>query len=347
MTSSDDTSPGPITYRDAGVDLDQADRAVRAFDPLARATRRPGVMEGLGGFGALFSLGQAGFGPTGDDETILVSATDGVGTKLKLACALDRHDTIGVDCVAMCVNDVLTTGAQPLFFLDYLATGKLDPIQAAAVVKGIARACAESRCALIGGETAELPGLLAAGEYDVAGFCVGAARRRELWRPEDVQAGDVLVGLASTGMHSNGFSLARAIIARAGLDLHAVYPTLDASRTLGEVLLTPTALYGAALGAMRQAAPITSAAHITGGGVPANLPRALPAHLTYTLRRGAWPTPAIFPFLAAHGRVAPDEQARVWNMGLGMIVAVRGDARAAIDAAHSVGCDAWEVGCVV
>jgi phosphoribosylformylglycinamidine cyclo-ligase len=346
MSSSSDNKVS-LTYRDSGVHLAAPDRAVDAFKPLAAKTHRPGVMEGLGGFGALFSLGAAGFGPTGDDDTVLVSATDGVGTKLKLAFELNRHDTIGIDCVAMCVNDVLTTGAQPLFFLDYIATGKLSEQQVVAVVSGIADGCATSRCALLGGETAEMPGFYNAGEYDVAGFCVGAARRSDLWRPDAVQPGDRLLGLASTGLHSNGFSLARAIITRAGLDLHATYPALGASATLGELLLTPTALYGAALGAMRQAAQVFGAAHITGGGILENLPRILPPGLGAHITRAAWPVPPIFPFLATHGGVAQAEQDRVWNMGVGLVVIVRGDAAPAIAAAKAAGIEAWEIGAVV
>lgn len=344
MTSSSDSTR--LTYREAGVDIDAADRAVAAFAPHAATTHRAGVIEALGGFGALFSLGDAGFGPTGEDDTILVSATDGVGTKLLIAAALGRHDTIGQDCVAMCVNDVLTTGATPLFFLDYIASGKLDHDQAVAVVASIARACATARCALIGGETAELPGMYRAGTYDVAGFCVGAARRRDLFRRDAIQAGDRLVGLASTGLHSNGFSLARAVIERAGLDLSAHYPQLHDARTLGEVLLTPTALYGAALGAARRAAPVMGAAHITGGGVIENLPRILPPGLGATLKRSSWPVPPIFPFLTTHGGVAQAEQDRVWNMGLGLLLVVRGDTSAAINAAQAAGCDAWEVGVI-
>ncbi len=319
-------------YRDAGVDLDAAHASVARLKPLAEATRTPGVMEGLGGFGALFSLREAGLLGRGGEDLVLVSSTDGVGSKLKLAFAMDRHDTIGVDCVAMCVNDVAVTGAKPLFFLDYVATASLNPAQLEAIVGGMASACIESGCALVGGETAELPGFYARGEYDVAGFCVGAARREALLSGRDVRVGDKLLGLSSSGVHSNGFSLVRALLERGQIDLHAVDPALDATRCVGEVLLTPTRLYVRPMQTLCEHADVRRAAHITGGGVVENLPRVLPKGLGARVVVGSWQVPAVFGWLAALSPTPLSEaqQRRVFNMGLGCIAVVRGGCEEAI-----------------
>ena len=312
-----------LTYRDAGVDIDAGHDVVRRISPLAAATHRPGVLDGLGGFGGLFGLREAGY-----TDPVLVSGTDGVGTKLKLAFATGVHDTVGIDLVAMCVNDVLTTGAEPLFFLDYFGTGRLKPEVAAAVVAGIAEGCKQAGCALLGGETAELPGMYADGEYDLAGFSVGAVERDAVLSPQAVQAGDVLIGLPSSGLHSNGYSLARhALLDVGGLALDATPEGLDG--TLGEVLLTPTRIYVApVLAALRaHRGAIHSLAHITGGGLVENLPRALPDHVAMSLDWGAWPEPPIFGLLRGAG-IATDELRRTFNLGIGFVLVVDADAAA-------------------
>ncbi|HEX9835444.1 MAG TPA: phosphoribosylformylglycinamidine cyclo-ligase, partial [Alphaproteobacteria bacterium] len=257
------------SYKDAGVDTDAAAALVRAISPLARATARPGSDAGLGGFGALFDLKAAGF-----RDPVLVAATDGVGTKLKIAQAVQRHDTVGIDLVAMCVNDVVVQGAEPLFFLDYFATGRLDPPEAEAVIAGIARGCREAGCALIGGETAEMPGMYAEGEYDLAGFAVGAAERSAILPSPDIAPGDIVLGLASSGLHANGFSLVRRIVDNLKLDYRARAPFAD--RTLGDALLTPTRIYVRSCLAAHRAGAVKGFAHITGGGFVENVPRILP-----------------------------------------------------------------------
>lgn len=342
MSDSNDDS---TSYRDAGVDLEAADETVSRLGDLVESTRIPGVVSDLQGFGALFDLGAAGFGD--DADTMLVAGTDGVGTKLELAFRLDEHDTIGIDCVAMCVNDVVTTGAQPLFFLDYFATGELRPDQAESVVRGVAEGCKRSNCALIGGETAEMPGFYDEGEYEIAGFCVGAVSRANVLRPERVHAGDSIVGIASSGVHSNGFSLVRKIIADAGLDLEESYPALEGERSLGEILLEPTRIYASLVADLMGEVPVVGLAHITGGGFFENLPRALPEDLGAAIDASAWERPAIFDFIAQHGSVEREEMYRVFNMGIGLAVIVRGASEPVIAAAQARGFDAWSIGEVV
>ena len=312
-----------LTYRDAGVDIDAGDALVDAIKPLAKSTGRRGTMGGLGGFGALFDLKAAGF-----SDPILVSSTDGVGTKLKLAIDAGNHDHVGVDLVAMCVNDLVVAGAEPLFFLDYYATGKLRVDQARAVVAGIAEGCRQAGCALVGGETAEMPGMYAAEDYDLAGFAVGAAERGNLL-PRTLAPGDLILGLASAGVHSNGFSLVRRIIAHAGLTLASPAPFAPGA-TLGDALLTPTRIYVRALLALHRAGLLKAAAHITGGGLPGNLPRVLPEGLSAVLTGGSWPVPPVFAWLAEAGNVTADEMLRVFNCGVGMAVVIApGDLAAA------------------
>lgn len=308
-------------YREAGVDLDAAQRSVELIKPLAEQTRRPGVMEGIGGFGALFSLKQAGL-LQGEDDLVLVSSTDGVGTKLKLAFELDRHDTIGVDCVAMCVNDIITTGATPLFFLDYLATGALKPTQIEQIVSGIAQGCSLSQCALMGGETAEMPGFYPGGEYDVAGFAVGAAQRSALFSHRGLRQGQIVLGLASSGVHSNGFSLVRKLIKDHELELLAPHPALDPHKSLGEHLLEPTRIYVDAMQWLVDKLDVRRAAHITGGGLIENIPRVLSEGLGVRLEANAWQVPPTLKLLCELGQLPSQTQYRVFNMGIGMVVIV-------------------------
>jgi phosphoribosylformylglycinamidine cyclo-ligase len=331
-------------YKQAGVDLDAADETVSRLSDLVDDTHIPGVVSGLGGFGGLFSLKGAGFQSSDESEIVLVSGTDGVGTKLELAFRTGIHDTIGIDCVAMCVNDVVVTGARPLFFLDYFATGKLSPQQAEDVVRGIAVACKKSGCALIGGETAEMPGFYDAGEYEIAGFCVGAAHRDRILDTGNVRAGQTVVGLSSTGVHSNGFSLVRKIIADAGLQLDDVYDALDPDRPLGEALLEPTALYPAVVLDLLDEVDVTGLAHITGGGIVDNLPRCLPDDLGADIDAGSWNEPPVFAFLERHGELDRREMYQIFNMGIGMAVIVDGDARPAIEVAAEHGFEAVEIG---
>lgn len=316
--------PVSLTYRDAGVDIDEGDRLVELIAPSARTTHRPEVLAGVGGFASLFAL------PPGRwREPVLVAGTDGVGTKLKLAFALDRHETIGIDLVAMSVNDVAVTGAEPMFFLDYYATSRLRADEAAVVVRGIAEGCRQAGCALVGGETAELPGFYQPGEYDLAGFAVGLVERSRIVDGRRVAPGDALVGLASSGAHSNGYSLIRAIVERARLDLRQVHREIGAP--LGEALLAPTRIYARDLLALAEAVDLRAAAHITGGGIFGNLPRVLPPGTRAVLRESSWPRPAVFDLLARAGDVERAELYRTFNMGLGMIVVVP-----AADAARAV-----------
>jgi phosphoribosylformylglycinamidine cyclo-ligase len=304
-----------LTYADAGVDIDAGNRMVELIKPHVRSTRRRGADAEIGGFGGLFDLKAAGFA-----DPILVAANDGVGTKVKIAIESGIHRTVGIDLVAMCVNDLVVQGAEPLFFLDYYATGKLDPQAGAAVVEGIAAGCREAGCALIGGETAEMPGLYAEGDYDLAGFAVGAAERGRLLPREDVRAGDLVFGLPSSGVHSNGFSLARRIVAREGLAWDARAP-FDESRSLAEALLTPTRIYvKPLLAALKATKHIKALAHITGGGFPENLPRILPQGLGIALDLTRVPVPPVFGWLAKAGGVAETEMLRTFNCGIGMIV---------------------------
>jgi phosphoribosylformylglycinamidine cyclo-ligase len=305
-------SPSPLSYKAAGVDIDAGDALVERIKPLAKRTMREGVLGGIGGFGALFEI------PKRFVEPVLVSGTDGVGTKLRLAFEWNMHDTVGIDLVAMSVNDVLVQGAEPLFFLDYFACGKLDVDTAAAVIGGIAKGCELSGCALIGGETAEMPGMYPAGEYDLAGFCVGAAEKSKLLPRPDVQAGDVILGLASSGVHSNGFSLVRKCIERAGSSTPA---TLD-SKPFKQALMMPTRLYVKNVLAALQAHPIKALAHITGGGLLENIPRVLPEGLAAHLKKGSWPQTELFAWLQKTAGVDDIEMNRTFNNGIGMIVVV-------------------------
>jgi len=309
-----------LTYAAAGVDIDAGNALVEAIKPLVRATRRPGADAEIGGFGGLFDLRAAGF-----RDPVLVAANDGVGTKVKIAIEAGIFDTIGIDLVAMCVNDIVVQGAEPLFFLDYFATGKLDPKQGAEIVKGIAAACVESGCALIGGETAEMPGLYALGDFDLAGFAVGAAERGTLLPKPGLQAGDVVFGLASSGLHSNGFSLVRRIFATSGLSWNESAP-FEPNRTLAQALLTPTRLYvKPLLAALKATDAILALAHVTGGGFPDNLPRVLPETLAVRLDLSAFTPPPVFGWLAQHGPVTEAEMLRTFNCGIGMVVYARRD----------------------
>ena len=323
------TEPGPkgnptISYRDAGVDIDAGNRLVEAIKPLARATRRSGADADLGGFGALFDLKAAGF-----RDPILVSATDGVGTKLKIAIETGRHDTIGIDLVAMCVNDLVVQGAEPLFFLDYFACGALNVEVAGSVIAGIAEGCRRAGCALIGGETAEMPGMYAAKDYDLAGFAVGAVERGEILPRSDVAAGDVLIGLASSGVHSNGYSLVRRLVADAQLDWDATAP-FDASKSLAEALLEPTQIYMKPVLSVIKAASnsngaIKALSHITGGGLSENLPRVLPESVAAHVDLSSFAVPAVFRWLAKAGRIDDAEMLRTFNCGIGMVAVVAKD----------------------
>jgi len=309
-----------LTYAAAGVDIDAGNALVEAIKPLVRATRRPGADAEIGGFGGLFDLRAAGF-----RDPVLVAANDGVGTKVKVAIEAGVFDTIGIDLVAMCVNDIVVQGAEPLFFLDYFATGKLDPKQGAAIVAGVAAACIESGCALIGGETAEMPGLYALGDFDLAGFAVGAAERGTLLPKPGLQAGDVVFGLASSGLHSNGFSLVRRIFATSGLSWNESAP-FEPNRTLAQALLTPTRLYvKPLLAALKATDAILALAHVTGGGFPDNLPRVLPETLAVRLDLSAFTPPPVFGWLAQHGPVTEAEMLRTFNCGIGMVVYARRD----------------------
>ena len=304
-----------LTYAQAGVDIDAGARMVEMIKPLVRATRRPGADSEIGGFGGLFDLKATGF-----KDPVLVAANDGVGTKVKIAIESNIHDTVGIDLVAMCVNDLVVQGAEPLFFLDYYATGKLDPVIGAAVVSGIAQGCIEAGCALIGGETAEMPGLYAKADYDLAGFSVGAVERDAILPRKDVAAGDIVLGLPSSGVHSNGFSLVRRVVEQSGLAWDATAPFAPA-QTLARALLTPTRIYVKALLAALRATPhIKALAHVTGGGFPENLPRVLPRGLGIDLDLSAINVPPVFGWLAKTGNVEPSEMIRAFNCGIGMIV---------------------------
>ena len=304
-----------MTYHAAGVDIDAGDALVERIKPLARATSRAGVMGGLGGFGALFDLKAAGF-----VDPVLVSATDGVGTKLKIAIDTGLHDRVGIDLVAMCVNDLVVQGAEPLFFLDYFATGKLSVEQASRVIGGIAEGCKLAGCALVGGETAEMPGMYSGEDYDLAGFSVGAAERDGLL-PKAVGPGDVVLGLASSGVHSNGFSLVRRIVEAGNAGWAAPAP-FAAGETLGQALMAPTRIYVRSLLALHRAGQLKAAAHITGGGLVGNLPRVLPDGVRAVLDARRWTVPPVFGWLARAGGVAADEMLRVFNCGIGMAVVV-------------------------
>lgn len=315
------------TYAQAGVDIAAGNALVRAIAPLARATRRPGADADLGGFGGFFDLKAAGF-----DDPLLVAANDGVGTKLKLAIDSGRHDTVGIDLVAMCANDLIVQGAEPLFFLDYFATGKLDNAVAERVIAGIAEGCRQAGCALIGGETAEMPGMYADGDYDLAGFCVGAVERSQVLTADKVAAGDVILGLASSGVHSNGYSLVRRLAAdkQWKLDRPALF---DQQVLLIEALMAPTRIYVKSLLPLIRAGQVHALAHITGGGLLENIPRVLPDDLHATIDADLWPLPRLIAFLQAQGAIEPAELARTFNCGIGMAVVVAPSQAEAVTAA--------------
>ena len=327
-----------LSYRDAGVDIDAGDALVEAIKPIAESTRRPGVLEGLGGFGALFEITPGKY-----KEPVLVSGTDGVGTKLKLAIDTGIHHTIGIDLVAMCVNDLIVQGAEPLFFLDYYASGRLDNAIAARVIEGIGEGCRQAGCALIGGETAEMPGMYPAGEYDLAGFAVGVVEKSRIIDGRSIAAGDAVLGLASSGAHSNGYSLIRRILERAQADLSADFH----GRALGDVVLAPTRIYVKPLLALMQEIKVKGLAHITGGGLVENIPRVLPDGLTAELDHRSWPRPPLFDWLQREGAVAEEEMHRVFNCGIGMaLVVAAADADRALARLAALGEQAWRIGTV-
>lgn len=328
----------PITYQDAGVSIDLADSTIERLQQRMKGLNGPAVLGGIGGFAGLYHL-------MGFKDPVLVSGTDGVGTKLKIAFAMDKHDTVGIDLVAMCVNDVVVTGATPLFFLDYLATGKLQAGQFHAILEGILEGCRQGRMALLGGETAEMPGMYPPGEYDLAGFSVGGVERDGLLDGRRVQVGDEVVGLPSSGVHSNGFSLVRKIIEVRGLDLHAQVPALGG--VLGDVLLTPTRIYVPQVELLRRVADVRALAHITGAGIPGNLPRVLPEGCGAVVRRGTWPVPPVFPFLQGD-QVDEAEMFRTFNMGLGFLAVVpKGQGAATVRALAEASEPSYVVGEVV
>jgi phosphoribosylformylglycinamidine cyclo-ligase len=315
-----------LSYRDAGVDIDEGDALVEAIKPFARRTLRPEVLAGIGGFGGLCEI------PKKYRQPVLVSGTDGVGTKLKLAFALERHDTVGIDLVAMSANDVLVQGAEPLFFLDYFACGKLDKRVAAQVIKGVARGCELAGCALLGGETAEMPGMYPEGEYDLAGFCVGVVEKAHIIDGRSIAPGDAILGLASSGPHSNGYSLIRKILERA-------QPELD--------LLVPTRIYVKPVLRLLESVAVKGLAHITGGGITGNIPRILPAGTKAVVNKASWPRPPVFQWLQRTGNVAEDEMFRVFNCGIGMaLIVAAGDAKRAAEALRACGETVYEIGTV-
>jgi len=325
-----------LTYRDAGVDIDAGDRLVESIKPLAKKTLRKGVLAGIGGFGALFEIARKDY-----REPVLVAGTDGVGTKLKLAFELKRHSTIGIDLVAMSVNDILTHGAEPLFFLDYYACGKLDVATATEVVKGIAAGCEQAGCALIGGETAEMPGMYPTGEYDLAGFAVGVVEKSRIIDGSAIAEGDAVLGIASSGAHANGYSLIRKIIAVKGLDLSAKFH----GRPLSEALLEPTRIYVKPVLKLVQSVTVKGLAHVTGGGLIENVPRVLPKRLAARIERAAWPAPPLFGWLKDEGNIADAELYRVFNCGIGMVAVVgAGDADPALKVLKAAGETAWRIG---
>jgi len=338
----------PLTYADAGVSIEAGNALVKAIGPLARSTARPGADAELGGFGGFFDLKAAGY-----SDPLLVAANDGVGTKLKLAIETGRHEGVGIDLVAMCANDLIVQGAEPLFFLDYYATGMLDKEVAAAVVAAIAEGCRQAGCALIGGETAEMPGMYAAGDYDLAGFCVGAVERDKVLTGASIAPGDMILGLASSGVHSNGFSLVRRIVEREGWALGESLPG-QSGRTLADILLEPTRIYVRSLLPLVQEGAIKGLAHITGGGLLENIPRVLPNGCHSVVDASRWPLPPIFSLLQEGGRLPPEEMARTFNCGVGMAVIVGSDAAASVmrsldsESAFEIGrIEAGQRGCTV
>lgn len=340
MAGSDTRPDAPVTYRDAGVDIDAGNALVRAIKPLVAATRRAGADGDIGGFGGLFDLKAAGFA-----DPILVAANDGVGTKLKIAIDTGKHDTIGIDLVAMCVNDLVVQGAEPLFFLDYFACSSLDTDVATAVIKGISDGCQVAGCALVGGETAEMPGMYSEGDYDLAGFSVGAAERGQLLPRADIQAGDVLIGLASSGVHSNGYSLVRRLVEDADLDWATDAP-FAGGRTLADALLEPTRIYvKPLLGAIRETGAVKGLAHITGGGLTENIPRVLPAGVSASVDLSSWKAPSVFQWLMEQARLDTAHMALTFNCGIGMVViAAVSDADAVIASLAAAGETAIRIG---
>jgi phosphoribosylformylglycinamidine cyclo-ligase len=331
-----------MDYQAAGVDVEAGRAFVQQIQSLVHSTHRPGVLGGLGGFSGWFEL------PTGYQQPVLVSGTDGVGTKLKIAQTLGQHQTIGIDLVAMCVNDIVTCGAEPLFFLDYLATGKLEPAELVQVVAGITAGCKQAGCALLGGETAEMPGFYQSGEYDLAGFTVGVVEKSEILDGSQIQIGDVAIGLASSGVHSNGYSLVRKVIEIAGVPW-SDQPTIFGGQTVGEVYLTPTHIYVATILAAKKAhIPIHGMAHITGGGLPENLPRCLGAGQAVQVTVGSWPVPAAFTWLADQGGVTDRDMYHTFNMGIGFVVIVPTTAaQSTINWFEQQGTSAYQIGEIV
>jgi phosphoribosylformylglycinamidine cyclo-ligase len=307
-----DSAKTTISYRDAGVDIEAGDALVEDIKPFAKRTMRPEVLAGIGGFGSLFEV------PNKFKNPVLVSGTDGVGTKLKLAFQLNKHDTVGIDLVAMCVNDILVQGAEPLFFLDYFACGKLEVGAAAQVIKGIAAGCEQAGCALVGGETAEMPGMYPPGEYDLAGFSVGAVDKDKIIDGTTIQPGDVVLGLASSGAHSNGYSLVRKLIEVSGIDMDSDFH----GRPFRDVVMEPTRIYVKPLLKLIETLPVKGMAHITGGGLTENIPRVLPEGVTAELQRGSWSIPPLFGWMQEQGNIAEDEMLRTFNCGIGMAVIV-------------------------
>ncbi len=332
------TPANSLSYRDAGVDIDAGDRLVENIKPFAKRTMRPEVLGGIGGFGALVEISKK------YKEPVLVSGTDGVGTKLKLAFELNRHDTVGIDLVAMSVNDILVQGAEPLFFLDYFACGKLDVEAATEVIKGIAAGCEQSGCALIGGETAEMPGMYPAGEYDLAGFAVGVVEKSQIITGSSIVPGDIVLGLASSGAHSNGYSLVRKIIECSKPDLNAKF---DGERTLADCIMTPTRIYVKPMLSLMQKLAVKGMAHITGGGLVENIPRMLPENTIAQLDGKSWQMPRLFHWLQEQGNVAPHEMHRTFNCGIGMAVIVSAqDADAAIKHLQAAGETVIKIGVI-
>ena len=331
------SSSNSLSYKDAGVDIDAGNALIERIKGVAKRTRRPEVMAGLGGFGALFEL------PKGYDEPVLVSGTDGVGTKLKLAMDLNKHDTIGIDLVAMCVNDLIVAGAEPLFFLDYYATGKLNIDVAAAVVEGIGKGCELSGCSLVGGETAEMPGMYEGEDYDLAGFCVGIAEKSKLIDGSNVSAGDVLIGLASSGPHSNGYSLIRKIIEVSNTPLTQALGDTD----LASALMAPTRIYVKQILNLLKAVPVNALSHITGGGLLENIPRVLPQNTKAIIDTNSWELPDVFKWLQQAGNVNNTEMYRTFNCGVGMIISVpENEAESAISLLEKEGEVAWRIGVI-
>ena len=328
-------SPSSLDYRAAGVDIDAGDALVEAIKPLAARTRREGMLDNLGGFGALFEI------PSGYRQPVLVSGTDGVGTKLKLAIESGIHDTIGIDLVAMCANDIIVQGAEPLFFLDYYATGKLDNSVATAVIAGIAEGCVQAGAALIGGETAEMPGMYAEEDYDLAGFCVGVVEKDRLITGKETQPGDALIALGSTGPHSNGYSLVRKVIEVTDARLDQAF----GDSTLGQALMKPTRIYVKSILTLLESIKVNAIAHITGGGLPGNLPRVLPDNCKAVINTKSWQWPAVFSWLQDGGNIETSEMYRTFNCGVGMVLAVPSDAaNQAIALLEQAGETAWQIG---